>query len=327
VVIIGFRISNKPPDPEHPFGHAKAEYIATLVVALLMVMAGFQIGQDSLLGLIRGTRSGVQYPLTLPLFVVLVGLMTAKELLGSFSRALGRMISSQALMADAWHHRTDALSTAIVIVGLGGRNLGWPWLDGVAGFLVSLYIAYTGLKLAYDTFSPLLGEMAPPEDIEAIRRIASQVPDVVNTHDIKVHKYGHFYFTTIHAELSDRMNVHAMHEVTVGIETRILKRFPGECVVHMDPVNLHHPLHARVSDALTRVVVGHPALVEFHDLNLWKETTGEQGDVEISVDPHTPEEQYQALSRHVEQELMRRFPDLHLRVRLKVDFTAEPLEV
>jgi cation diffusion facilitator family transporter len=325
VVIVSFRVSAKPPDPEHPFGHARAEYIATLVVSLLMVMAAFQIGLDAGGRLLHGVPAGGLLPLTGPVLGILVFLMLAKEAMGGFSRALGRTIRSGALEADGWHHRSDALSTGIVIVGLGGRNVGLLWLDPVAGLLVAVWIAYTGIKLAYDAFSPLLGEAADARDIEALRQTAQSVSGVVSTHDIKVHTYGHFYFTTLHCELSDRLDVHKMHEISVIIETRVLKRFPGECVVHMDPVNLYHPLLHRISDVLKDAVVAHPALVEFRDLNLWSDGGRERGEVEVSVHPDTAEQDYPALSDYLGGQVRQQFPALDFTVHLKVDFTAEPL--
>jgi len=148
---------------------------------------------------------------------------------------------------------------------------------------------------------------------------------VVNAHDLMVHTYGHFYFTTIHVELSDRLNVHKMHEITVTLETRILREFPGQCVVHVDPVDLHHPLFHHVSDALREVVVAEPRLVEYSDLKLWNRHGVEVGYVEISVDPALPREEYGPLARRVEAELAERFPEVQVQVRLKVDFAATPI--
>ena len=325
VVILSFRVSSKPPDLEHPFGHAKAEYIATLVVALMMVMAGFQIGQDSVYGYFSAREAAhPPIPLTLGVFITLGVLLIAKEALGGFSRALGRMIDSEALKADAWHHRTDALTTGIVILGLWGRNWGLPRLDEVAGFLVAVWIVYTGLKMAYDAISPLLGEAVPAGEIDAIRAIARQVPGAESSHDIKVHKYGHFYFTTIHLEMSDRLDVYKMHEIAVILETRILKRFPGECVVHMDPVSLFHPLLHRVSDLIKDVVVSREEMLEFRDLKLWNEDGREKGDVEICVDPELPTGDYDRVSGLVHTEVLRHFPALEFSVRVKVDFNAGP---
>lgn len=326
VVILGFRMSSKPPDPEHPFGHARAEYVATLVVSLLMIVAAFQIGEDSVLGLLHGPAPEHLLPLTWAVFGALLLMVVAKEAMGGFSRGLGRAIGSNALAADAWHHRTDAISTGVVILGLGGRNVGLPWLDGVAGLVLAVWIAYEGAKLAYDAISPLLGESAPPADIEALRDLAQSVAEVVSTHDIKVHRYGDFWFTTLHCELSDRLDVHQMHEVSVLIETRVLKRFPGECVVHMDPINLFHPLLHRVSDVIKDAVVGRAELIEFRDLNLESEEGRERGEVEVAVAPETPPGAYDALAAYVREAVQRQFPDLDLIVHLKLDFTAEPLQ-
>jgi len=293
-----------------------------------MVVAGIQIGEESGFALWRAgsvAAGRALLPLSWDVFAALALMIVAKEAMGNFSRALGRTIHSGALAADAWHHRSDALSTAIVIVGLGGRNLGLVWLDGAAGLLVALWIVYTGTKMAIDAVSPLLGEMAPPEEIESLRRIALSVPGVVNTHDIKVHNYGQFHFTTLHCELSDRLGVHKMHEITVLIETRILKRFPGECVVHMDPVNLFHPLLHRVSDIVKDTVVAHPQLVEFRDLNLWSEDSQEHGEVEVSIAPDTPEVDYPRLQAQVGDPVRAAFPTLDFTVHLKVDFSAAPL--
>ncbi|MDH4248161.1 MAG: cation diffusion facilitator family transporter [Deltaproteobacteria bacterium] len=324
VVIISFRAAQKPPDPEHPFGHAKAEYVATLVVALMMVVAGLEIGKDNLSSLFTPTLA--QYPtLTWGVFFLLVTLALAKEALALFSYELGRMIQSETLAADGWHHRTDALSTGVVILGLAGGNFGIRWLDGVAGMLVGMYIMYIGLRMAWKSISPLLGEMAPKEDLVTMRSMAQSVPGVVNTHDLTVHQYGHFYFTTLHVEVSDRLDVHAMHGITVLIETRILKRFPGECVVHVDPVNLHHPLLNRVTDVLKDAVVARPRLIEFHDLNLWQDNGQERGMVEVTVTPDTDPKDYPGLIQELQAEVTRRFPQLALRVELKVDFTATPL--
>lgn len=325
VVILGFRISRKPPDSEHPFGHAKAEYVATLVVSLLMIVAALQIGEEAVSGLLHGPGAARLLPLTWGVLAALVAMMLAKEAMGGFSRALGRAIRSDALAADAWHHRTDAISTGIVILGLGGRNVGLPWLDGVAGLVLAVWIAYEGAKLAYDAVSPLLGESATPADIEALRTLAQGVPEVVSTHDIKVHKYGDFWFTTLHCELSDRLNVHQMHEVSVLIETRVLKRFPGECVVHMDPVNLFHPLLHRVSDVIKDAVVANSELVEFRDLNLEGEPGRERGEVEVVVAPETPPEAYDSLAAYVREAVRQQFPELDLTVHLKLDFTAASL--
>jgi cation diffusion facilitator family transporter len=325
VVIMSFYVAQKPPDREHPYGHAKAEYIATLIVAMFMVVAGWELGQANVMGLIRGPSGEPALALDWLVLLGLCGLIVISEVQARFSAALGRAIRSHTLAADGWHFRSDAMATGIVIVGLAGRNFGLPWLDGAAGACVGVFIVWTGTRLAMGAISPLLGETAPEHEMETIREIARQVPGIVAVHDLAVHKYGPVYYTAAHMEVSDDLDVHRIHEIAVQLETRILKRFPGQCVIHTDPVNLRHPLFARVSDALREVVVAHGDLVEFRDLTIWSENGRDRGDVEVSVDSRVPTPQYPALVRHVEESLRGNFPALELTVRLKVDFSARPM--
>ena len=325
VVVMSFYVAQKPPDREHPYGHAKAEYVATLIVSLFMVVAGWELGQANVMGLIRGGFRAQALPLEWPMLLGLCGLILVSETQARFSAALGRAIGSHTLEADGWHFRSDALATGIVIVGLAGRNIGLPWLDAVAGAFVGVFIVWTGTRLAMGAISPLLGESAPEHEMETIREIARGIPGVVAVHDLAVHKYGPVYYIAAHMEVPDDLDVHRSHEIAGQLETRILKRFPGQCVIHTDPVNLSHPLFSRVSEALKEVVIAHPDLVEFRDLTLWSEEGRDRGDVEVSVEPHASHVHYPDIVKQVQAALRKSFPDLDLSVRLKVDFSARPL--
>ena len=325
VVIISFFVATKPPDREHPFGHAKAEYIATLVVSLLMIVAGWELGQSNVMGLIRGRAGVPQEPVDWPMLAALCGLIAISELQARFSAALGRAIGSHTLEADGWHFRSDALATGIVILGLAGRNVGLPRLDGVAGAFVGVFIVWTGARIALKAISPLLGETAPEHELDSIREIARQIPGIVAVHDLAVHKYGPFYYTAAHMEVSDDLDVHRMHGLAMQLEMRVLKRFPGQCVVHTDPVNYSHPLFTAVAESLFQTVVAHPDLVEYRDLSLWSKEGREHAEVEVSVEPRVPAARYPELTRHVQDAVRRDFPSLDVDVRLKVDFSARPL--
>jgi cation diffusion facilitator family transporter len=320
VVILGFHAARRPPDAEHPFGHAKAEYVATLVLAILMAMVGYQLGQGNLLRLIRGEVPADALPLSWGVFAALLALMGIGETLARFSAALGRLIGSQTLLADSWHTRTDVMALGIAIVGLGGRNFGLPWLDAAAGAVVGVFIVATAVSLALGAISPLLGETAVEHEIAAMRAIAEEIPEIVNVHDLAVHKYGQFYFTAVHMEVSDSLNSHKMHEIAVQLETRILKQFPGECVVHVDPIDLAHPLYFRVSHSLRDIVIQHPSLIEFRDLSLWSEGGGDHGEVEVMVDPETPAAEHGAIADGIAATLRREYPQLSLAIRLKADY-------
>jgi divalent metal cation (Fe/Co/Zn/Cd) transporter len=249
--------------------------------------------------------------------------MAVGEALARFSAAVGRIIDSQTLRADSWHSRTDVMALGIVIVGLAGRNVGVYWLDAAAGAVVGVFIVATAVRLAMGAISPLLGETALEREVAAMRAIAAQVPGIVSVHDLAVHKYGHFYFTTVHMEVSDKLGAHKMHEIAVQLETRILRRFPGECVVHVDPIDLAHPLYYRVAHTLRDVVIGNPELVEFRDLSLWSENGASRAEVEVVVDPRVSLERQQAIAQDVGVVLEREYPHLAIAVRPRVDFTAQ----
>lgn len=328
VVILGFRISQKPADAEHPFGHARMEYISTLIISILLIVTALELGKSAgfaLLDSVVTPAAEPPQPVTWVVLIVLGGTVVVKELLALFSYNIGHMIDSQTLIADGWHHRSDALTTLVVIFGLWARNFGVFWLDGAAGLAVAGFLIFVGVKMAYDSISPLLGETATPEDIDQMKNIALGIPEVEGVHDLMVHKYGESRFTSLHIEISDRMGVHRMHEICAETESRILKKYAGYCVVHLDPINLEHPLFSKVADTLREVVINRVELVAFHDLKLWNEKEEEQGEVEISVDPEVDEGQYPELKSHVTKEISQKFPGLKIQFHLKVDFTATPI--
>jgi cation diffusion facilitator family transporter len=325
IVIIGFRASQKPPDAEHPFGHARVEQVAALIISVLLMVAGFEIGKEAITELIAGENGGELPELSWGMFLVLSAVLLCKGLLAEFAHGLGRSIDSAALKAHSWHHRADALATGMVIVGLWARSYGIYWLDPAVGVALAGLIIIAAVRTAFGAVSPLLGESAPPEEVEQIRRLGQRMAGIEDVHDLRVQRYGHFHFTTIHIEISDQINVHKMHEITVQLETRILNHFPGECVIHVDPINFEHPLFNKVSNLLREAVIRHPDLVEFHDLSLWSTERTEQGDVEISVQPAAPNDTYEALNGYVMRQIDQSFPDLEFTVRLKVDFSAAPM--
>lgn len=326
VIIIGFRASRKPPDAEHPFGHARVEQVAALIISVLLLVAGFEIGMKAVTELVAVKNGGELPELSWAMFFVLCAVLVSKGLLAEFAHGLGRSIDSAALKAHSWHHRADVLSTGMVIVGLGARSYGITWLDPAVGVALAGFIIVAAVRTAFGAVSPLLGESAPAEDLENIRQLGRRVEGVEDVHDLRVQRNGNFFFTTIHIELSDQINVHKMHEITVQLETRILYQFPGECVIHVDPINFEHPLFNKVADMLREAVIRHPDLVEFHDLSLWSADKQEQGDVEISVQPAAPEDTYKSISNYVMRKIDQRFPDLQFTVRLKVDFNATTLD-
>ena len=186
VTLVGFKLAEKPADADHPYGHARYEYLSGLAVAALIVVIGVELGKSSLEKIIAPTPVAF----SLPLAAVLVAAVALKLGLYFFNRHLGKKISSTALLATAADSRNDAVSTsAVLLAALLEMQFGWQ-LDGWMGLAVAAFILYSGAMLARDTISPLLGENASPELQQLIVDVVTGDEKVLGYHDLMVHDYG-----------------------------------------------------------------------------------------------------------------------------------------
>lgn len=231
VVILGFWISSRPKDNEHPFGHGRAELIAAVVIATLLAVVGVNFFKDSVQQII--SRHSASYSvLALSVFCVSV---LIKEALAQFSFWAGRKADSRSLMADGWHHRSDALASLIIVVdAIAGRYV-W-WIDGVLGIAVSLLILYAAYDIAKSTFNALMGERASEELSGNIVRIAQrEAPALKDIHHIHIHRYGDHLEVTFHARLNGDANITDAHDLTVRLERGIKEELNADATVHIEP--------------------------------------------------------------------------------------------
>jgi cation diffusion facilitator family transporter len=231
VVIIGFRASARPADGEHPFGHGRAEAIASIIIGTLLGVVGFEFGQSSIHRLIDHTAASFS-TLSIVVFLVSVAL---KEALARFSFWAGRKINAGSLIADGWHHRSDAVASALIVAGaLAGGNL-W-WMDGVLGIGVSLLIFYAAFSILKSSISISLGE-APDEALD--RRIRAVIGKTVtcaeDTHHLHLHRYGDHIELTVHLRVPPEMPVAEAHAVATKVERAIRAEIGAETTVHIEP--------------------------------------------------------------------------------------------
>ena len=264
VVIIGFKIARKPSDKEHPFGHGKMESIAALVVSVLLFMAGVELVEKSIHAIVKPHSS------TAPTSVILVILATIviKELMSRFSYQLGEIIDSQALKADALHHRSDVIATALVVVALIATRFGYNNIDGVMGVGVSLIIFYSAFSIAKEAVDPLLGEAPSKETIKEIENLALAHEGVSGVHDVIFHKYGQTSVISLHIEVSDNDSASKLHALAEQVEDTITEKIPGMAVVHVDPINKDHPQYEQISQAIKEIISGDRRINSFHDLRI-----------------------------------------------------------
>jgi len=230
-VILGFKISEKPQDDEHPFGHGRAEYITTFIVSALLILVGAEFLKQSIEKLVN--PEPVDYKVAV--FVVLIFSALIKEWLFSFAQFLGLRINSQSLIADGWHHRSDAIASLLLAVALFITQFDLYVIDAVLGIIVSFLIIYTGLDLIKDCSSEILGKAPSEEFIQEVRDLVLNVEGVKNIHDIQVHQYGQKKYVNVHIEVESELNVRQSHYIADFVEGVLNKQLKVNSLVHTDP--------------------------------------------------------------------------------------------
>jgi cation diffusion facilitator family transporter len=231
VIIIGFWISGKPQDHDHPFGHGRAELIAGLIIGVLLGIVGLNFIKDSYLQL-RGAQP-VDYS-TFGIIVFSVSVVL-KEALAQFSFWAGKKINSSSLKADGWHHRSDAIASLLIVIGALLGSYFW-WIDGVLGLLVSLLLlkaAYNVLKTAANN---LMGETVPKDMIDGINSIISRIaPDTSHYHHYHLHRYGDHKEVTMHLRFPENYTIRDAHALITKIEKEVRETIGVELTIHPEP--------------------------------------------------------------------------------------------
>lgn len=231
VVLIGFSLAGRKPDPEHPHGHGRSEYLAGLLIAVMLIGAGLSFIYYSY----RRLNAGVFASPSIAALAAVAAAIMAKEFMYQLSLKLGHLIKSEALVADAWHHRSDSLSSFLVLMALAGSYFGLPALDAYLGFGVSLLIIYAGIKIARKSCSLLLGAAPDPDLQENIFCCARNTDGVIDAHDLEIHDYGSWKVITIHIGVNGQLSLDRAHRIAFDVEEKISDRFHCNAIVHLDP--------------------------------------------------------------------------------------------
>ena len=264
VIIWGFKQSEKPADVEHPYGHGRAEYIATLIIAVLLVVAGIEFIQVA----IDRIRNPELVTSEWWMVVALGATIILKEVTARYAEFLSSMIASGTLHADAWHHRTDAISSLLVVGALIAGNYGYPAIDGWAGLGVALFLLYTGFEIAKDAVDDLIGKPPSSEEVETIRHIVMDVEGVLGAHDITVHSYGHDKFASVHVEIDAIKSTGEAHDISEEVETLLEASLGMEPTIHLDPVHPNDPLVQKVMNHLSEITLQDDRVTDFHDIRI-----------------------------------------------------------
>jgi len=271
ITLLGFAIAGKKPDPEHPFGHGRAEYLAGLGLSALIVVMGFELGKSSLEKIM--TPTPVQAGL-LPAAILFVSII-AKVYMCAYNRAVGKKINSAAMQATAADALSDSVSTLVVLLSMAVSYIFNVNIDGWAGLVVAVFILLTGFGAARDTISPLLGKAPDAELVERIRKIVLSHPEVLGLHDLIVHDYGPGRLVvSLHAEVDGSGDIFALHDAIDRAERELKEELGCVATIHMDPIEADDTEVSRHRRAVTELLQTHISPdITVHDFRMVPGTT------------------------------------------------------
>ena len=233
VTLVGFRLGGKKPDPEHPFGHGRLEYISGLVVSGLILLMGVELLRSSIQKIVA-PQPVESSPVVL---IILVVSVLVKVYMFLYNSRTGRRIDSAAMRATGMDSLSDCIATTVVLLAILVARFTGLQVDGWAGILVSAFIIWAGFNAARDTISPLLGSPPTQELIDRIEEKVMAHDEVSGIHDLVVHDYGPGrLMISLHAEVSGDGDIYELHDVIDSIEQELNQELGGETVIHMDPV-------------------------------------------------------------------------------------------
>ena len=265
VQILGFKLSSKKPDPDHPFGHGRIEYISGLVVSFLILYMGTVLLKDSVLSIIHPETINISV-----LSVVVMGIsILVKLYMYLYNHLTAKKINSVAMDVVAKDSLNDVISTSVVIAALIGSRFTSLPLDGIGGVVVGIFILKTGFEAAKDTIAPLLGSAPSAELVAQIEEELMKHKPIVGMHDLIIHDYGPGrMMISLHAEVPGNMNIFSLHDVIDIAENDIARRFNCHVIIHMDPVDTENKRLVELKNVLAEEIVKIDPELKYHDVRM-----------------------------------------------------------
>ena len=236
VVLVGIRVSAKPADKEHPFGHGRAELIAAMIIGVLLSVVAFNFVVEGVL------RLRTQQPAHYGTFAIVATIISivVKEAMAQYAFWVAKETGARSIRADAWHHRSDAISSVVILAGIFlGRHV-W-WIDGVLGLIVAALIFYAAYDILRDAVHIMMGEVPDKELIDFIEATCKKESTLnMKPHHIHLHRYGEHIEMTMHIKLPDDMPLLDAHEIASRVEDRLLEEKGISSTIHMEPEKFKH---------------------------------------------------------------------------------------
>jgi len=306
ITLVGFKITNKPADREHPFGHARIEYISAMVVSFMVVLVGFEFLKSSF----ERIRNPEALKFDILSFSVLIISIAVKVWLSRFYKSIGKKIGSKTMEASGADSLSDVITTSVVAFSLlSSMWITFP-IDGYIGLLVSAFIMYSGISLTKETLNPLLGEAPDPEFITEITEKTMRYDGIIGIHDMIVHNYGPGRcVVSLHAEIPAKMDIMDAHDIIDLAEQEISEELDIHIVIHMDPINTDDKVVQRTQEQVMEVITGLHKELTIHDFRI----VGGEGHKNIIFDLVVPyeysEKMAKELSKEVAREIKLKYPN------------------
>lgn len=265
ITLLGFRMAAKKPDPGHPFGHGRIEYLSGVAVSIIIIVVGVQLGLESIDKIMnpQPVDAGL-----LPM-LVLVASICVKGYMFAYNRGIGRKINSPGMAATAMDSLSDSIATSVVLISMLLSRFAGVNADGWGGIAVACFIIFSGFKAAKETLSPLLGNPPDPQLVHDISNIVLSHSEVVNVHDLIVHDYGPGrLMVSLHAEVPGNGDIYALHDTIDTIEYELSSKLGCDAVIHMDPVSLDGTKTAHMRDELAEAAKSIDPRLSIHDFRI-----------------------------------------------------------
>ncbi|WP_022749263.1 cation diffusion facilitator family transporter [Lachnobacterium bovis] len=319
VTLVGFKLAAQKPDPNHPYGHGRIEYISGFIVSMLIIIMAVELIRSSFVKIFNPLISKTSGYM----FLILIISILVKFYMAFYNRRVGKKINSSSLLATSMDSLSDCVATMIVlIVSILGRY-GYGYLDGYAGVLVGIFILYAGYSAAKDTINPLLGQ--PPEE-EFVNKIIDIVThfdrNIVGMHDVMVHDYGPGRrIVSLHAEVPVDGNIIELHDIIDRIENKLNKELGCISVIHMDPVITSDAEVLELRDTIKDIVARIESSITIHDFRVVKGMTHTNLIFDVLV-PYYMNASEEALSEQIQEAVNKEIGEKYfIVIHMDTDFT------
>lgn len=236
IVMIGVTISNKKSDKEHPYGHERLECVASVILAIVLFATGIGIGIDGIQKIAAGNYGDMEIPKKIALLAAIASI-AVKEWMYWYTRAAAKKINSGALMADAWHHRSDSLSSIGAFIGILGARLGFPVLDPIASVVICIFIGKAALDIFKDAIDKMIDKSCDEQTIKKMERLVLSESGVKGIDVLRTRMFGAKVYVDVEISVDENMMLKESHEIAEEVHEAIEKAFPQvkHCMVHVNP--------------------------------------------------------------------------------------------